>query len=133
MVPPEMFSYITPAQNAVAVVQALAERNMADSRGEQRGLDLLAVPLESYDMVTRMILHDTEPVQALAERDMTDLRGEQRVVDLLAVPLETYDVVTVLGLASYPPLMARLTPGRRREMALTIVRAVLKGDTKVGA
>lgn len=37
----------------------------------------------------------------------------------------------VLGLASYPPLMARLTPDRRREMALTVVRAVLKGDTKV--
>jgi hypothetical protein len=37
----------------------------------------------------------------------------------------------VLGLASYPPLMARLAPARRREMALTVVRAVLKGDTKV--
>ena len=28
--------------------------------------------------------------------------------------------------------MARLTPACRREMALTVVRAVLKGDTKVG-
>lgn len=37
----------------------------------------------------------------------------------------------VLGLASYPLLMARLAPARRREMALTVVRAVLKGDTKV--
>jgi hypothetical protein len=27
--------------------------------------------------------------------------------------------------------MARLAPARRREMALTVVRAVLKGDTKV--
>lgn len=62
---------------------------------------------------------------------MTDSRGERRVVDLLSVPLEAYDVVTVLGLDSYPPLMARLTPGRRREMALTIVHAVLKGDIGV--
>lgn len=62
---------------------------------------------------------------------MTDSRGERRVVDLLSVPLEAYDVVTVLGLASYTPLMGCLTSGARREMALTVVRAVLKADTQV--
>ncbi len=62
---------------------------------------------------------------------MSDSRGERRVVELLTVPLEAYDVVTVLGLDAYPPLMARLTPVCRAEMALTVVRAVLKGDTKV--
>lgn len=62
---------------------------------------------------------------------MGDPRGEARVVELLGVPLEAYDVVTVLGLAAYPPLMGRLTPGARREMALKVVRSVLDGGTQV--
>ena len=69
--------------------------------------------------------------QALAERDMGDARGEARVVELLGVPLEAYNVVTVLGLSAYPPLMGRLTPGARREMALKVVRSVLDGGTQV--
>ena len=37
--------------------QALAERDMSDPRGEQRVVDLLAVPLESYDVVTVSVLN----------------------------------------------------------------------------
>lgn len=37
--------------------QALAQRDMSDSCGEQRVVDLLAVPLETYDVVTVRISH----------------------------------------------------------------------------
>ena len=70
--------------------------------------------------------------QALAARPLAaDPRAEKALVALLAHPLEHYDVVTVLGLSRYPGLMGLLQLSTRKEMAVRIVEAVLKNDTKV--
>ena len=62
---------------------------MSDPRGEQRVVDLLAVPLESYDVVTVSML-DSKPRWLLC------------CTSLLAVPLESCGVVTVSVLSPRP-------------------------------
>ena len=62
---------------------------------------------------------------------VADVKGVRQLVALLTVPLDTYDVVSVLGLSSYPRVMSLLQPVNMRQMATTIVRAVLRAKTKV--
>ena len=62
---------------------------------------------------------------------VSDQKGVRQLVALLTVPLDTYDVVSVLSLSSYPRVMALLQPANLHQMAVTIVRAVLRSRTKV--
>ena len=62
---------------------------------------------------------------------VSDQKGVRQLVALLTVPLDTYDVVSVLRLSSYPRVMALLQPANYRQMAVTIVRSVLRSRTRV--
>jgi hypothetical protein len=56
--------------------QALAERDMSDPRGEQRVVDLLAVPLESYDVVTVSVLSPRpDVICGVWQNTLADSRG----------------------------------------------------------
>ena len=63
---------------------------------------------------------------------VADPKAVKQLLALLAVPLEKYDVSDVLSLKSYPLVMGLLQPADARQMAVTIVKAVLKssGDIK---
>ena len=58
-------------------------------------------------------------------------QATKQLVNLLTAPLEAYDVVSVLSLSSYPKLMDVLEHNTRKQMAVTIVRSVLKSGTIV--
>mmetsp|Transcript_9914 Transcript_9914/g.32483 ORF Transcript_9914/g.32483 Transcript_9914/m.32483 type:complete len:794 (+) Transcript_9914:2-2383(+) len=55
----------------------------------------------------------------------------KQLIKLLSGPLETYSVVQVLSLSSYPKCMALLTADQCKEMALTIIRNLLKAGTVI--
>jgi hypothetical protein len=58
-------------------------------------------------------------------------QATKQLVNLLTSPLDTYDVVSVLSLSSYPKVMDVLEHNTRKQMAVTIVRCVLKSGTIV--
>ena len=58
-------------------------------------------------------------------------QATKQLVNLLTAPLDAYDVVSVLSLSSYPKLMDVLEHNTRKQMAITIVRSVLKSGTIV--
>lgn len=60
-----------------------------------------------------------------------DAQATKQLVNLLTAPLDAYDVVSVLSLSSYPKLMDVLEHNTRKQMAVTIVRSVLKSGTIV--
>ena len=59
------------------------------------------------------------------------MQATKQLVNLLTAPLDAYDVVSVLSLSSYPKLMDVLEHNTRKQMAVTIVRSVLKSGTIV--
>ncbi|KAK3267396.1 hypothetical protein CYMTET_24041 [Cymbomonas tetramitiformis] len=61
--------------------------------------------------------------QAVSGKAVTEL------VALLSAPLSVYDVVPILSLQAYPKVMELLEEPVRKEMAVTIVRSVLKSNT----
>lgn len=70
--------------------------------------------------------------QALSPRaPVTDPRAERQVIALLASPLERYPVTTVLGLGNFAPVIALLTPSRRRDVARRIAAAVVTSPAAV--
>ena len=60
-----------------------------------------------------------------------DAQATKQLVNLLTAPLDAYDVVSVLSLSSYPKLLDVLEHNTRKQMAVTIVRSVLKSGTIV--
>ena len=50
---------------------------------------------------------------------------------LLTAPLDAYDVVSVLSLGAYPKVMNVLEHKTRKQVAVTIVRSILKTGTTV--
>ena len=63
--------------------------------------------------------------------ELLGTQATKQLVNLLTAPLEAYDVVSVLSLSSYPKLMDVLEHNTRKQMAVTIVRSVLKSGTIV--
>ena len=63
---------------------------------------------------------------------VADPKAVKQLVALLTVPLETYDTDDVLRLSSYPRVMSLLQPADARDMAVAVVKSVLKGETAVG-
>jgi vacuolar protein sorting-associated protein 35 len=63
---------------------------------------------------------------------VADPKAVKQLVALLTVPLETYDTDDVLRLSSYPRCMSLLQPADARDMAVAVVKSVLKGSTAVG-
>lgn len=61
----------------------------------------------------------------------SDTKAVKSLVALLVAPLEAYDVVSVLMLGSYPKVMAVLEHKTRKQVAVTIVRSVLKSGTVI--
>jgi len=69
---------------------------------------------------------------ALAARGkVVESKATKQLVSLLTAPLDAHDVVAVLSLGSYPKVLAALEPGVRKQMAVTIVRCMLKNGTVV--
>ena len=62
---------------------------------------------------------------------VADPKAVKQLVALLTVPLETYDTDDVLRLSSYPRVMSLLQPADARDMAVAVVKSVLKGETAV--
>ncbi|EEH58100.1 uncharacterized protein MICPUCDRAFT_16600, partial [Micromonas pusilla CCMP1545] len=62
---------------------------------------------------------------------VSDPKGIRQLVALLTTPLETYDPISVLRMSSYPRVMTLLLPANLRQLAATIARAVLRGETRV--
>lgn len=72
-------------------------------------------------------------MQALSERGVVaEAKAEKAMVTLLSMPLERYSVGTVLTLQHYPAVMTLLRATTRKEIAIKIVRTVMKTQTKVG-
>ena len=63
---------------------------------------------------------------------VADPKAVKQLVALLTVPLETYDTDDVLRLSSYPRVMSLLQPADGRDMAVAVVKSVLKGESAVG-
>eukprot|EP00959_Pyramimonas_sp_CCMP1952_P310702 6502238-Pyramimonas_sp.AAC.1 len=59
-------------------------------------------------------------------------KATKELVALLSSPLEQYDVVRTLSLQNYPRVMDLLTEDVRKDVAVTIVRTILKNGTVIG-
>ena len=115
-----------------------------------------AAALESRGKVSETKVRGQRVVLGLSLSDSTSVRSQatKQLVSLLTAPLDAYDVVSVLSLSSYPKariiahLLARrvaeqppalgvpqvmdvLEHNTRKQMAVTIVRCVLKSGTIV--
>ena len=84
-----------------------SKENSSDERGDRGGIEG-----GSEDAGPPMIV--------------SDQKGVRQLHALLTVPLETYDVVSVLGLSNYPRVMSLLQPTNLRQMAMTIVKSVIR-------
>ena len=60
-----------------------------------------------------------------------EAKAVKQLVALLTAPLEAYDVVPVLSLSAYPRVMGVLEHKTRKQVAVTIVRSILKSGTLV--
>jgi len=62
---------------------------------------------------------------------VSEARASRNVVKVLSAPLDAYDVLEVLSLQSYPRVLGLLEESTSKQMALTVVRALMKGGKSV--
>jgi vacuolar protein sorting-associated protein 35 len=63
-------------------------------------------------------------------KDMVDSKCVKKIVELLSLPLDSLSL-RILNLVNYEPLMAYLADYYKKQVATTIVKAVLKSKTKL--
>lgn len=63
---------------------------------------------------------------------LEDSTATKQVVDLLSAPLDKYDdIVTALTLSNYPRVMDHLDDKTNKDMAMVIIRSIMKSKTCV--
>lgn len=125
------FSKFSEALSAVTAAQP--DMPTADIVAMFSSLMAFAIQVhrEELGFVDQVLQGCAETLSGRGKVSETEPKAVKGLVSLLTAPLEAYDVVSVLSLGSYPKVMGVVEAKTRKQVAVTIVRSVLKSGTVI--